>query len=88
MLVTLSHHVYQAIGADVGVKIIDRALGSGDFHTLMEITKTCDFESLLSNDISTLAMNNVQKLLTVLIHAGVENKLLIEHAQLITQFEN
>ena len=34
-------------------------------------------------------MNNAQKLLTLyLIHAGVENKLLIEHAQLITQFEN
>ena len=36
----------------------------------------------------TLAMSNVQKLLTVLTHAGVENKLLIEHAQLITQFES
>ena len=47
-LVTLSHHVYQVIGAHVGVQIIDRAMSSGAFHTLMEITKTSDFESLLT----------------------------------------
>ena len=88
VLVTLSHHVYQAIGAHVGVQMIDRALGSGDFHTLMEITKTCDFESLLSNDIDTSYEQCTEAADSVLIHAGVENKLLIEHAQLITQFEN
>ena len=48
VLVTLSHHVYQAIGAHVGVEMLDRAISSGAFHTLMEITKTCDFESLLT----------------------------------------
>ena len=88
VLVTFSHHVYQAIGAHVGVQMIDRALGSGDFHTLMEITKTCDFESLLSNDIDTSYEQCTEAFDSVLIHAGVENKLLIEHAQLITQFEN
>ena len=38
---------------------------------------------------STLAMSNVytEASNSVLTHAGVENKLLIEHAQLITQFE-
>ena len=51
VLVTLSHHVYQAIGVHVGVQMIDRAMSSGDFYTRMEITKTCDFETLLSNDI-------------------------------------
>ena len=50
VLVTLSH---QAVGAHIGVQMIDRAMSSGDFHTLMEITKTCDFEALLSNDIDT-----------------------------------
>ena len=88
VLVTLSHHVYQAIGAHVGVQMIDRAMGSGDFHTLMEITKTCDFETLLSNDIDTSYEQCTEAADSVLIHAGVENKLLIEHAQLITQFEN
>ena len=88
VLVTFSHHVYQAIGPHVGVQMIDRALGSGDFHTLMEITKTCDFESLLSNDIDTSYEQCTEAFDSVLIHAGVENKLLIEHAQLITQFEN
>ena len=45
VLVTLSHHVYRAIGAHVGVQKIDRALCSGDFHTLMEITKISDFKT-------------------------------------------
>ena len=88
VLVTLSHHVYQAIGAHVGVQMIDIAMSSGDFHTLMEITKICDFETLLSNDIDTSYEQCTEAADSVLIHAGVENKLLIEHAQLITQFEN
>ena len=88
VLVTLSHHVYQAIGAHVGVQMIDRAMSSGDFHTLMVINKTCDFETLLSNDIDISYEQCTETADTVLIHAGVENKLLIEHAQLITQFEN
>ena len=85
---TLSHHVYQAIGAHVGVEMIDRAMSSGDFHTLMEITKTFDFETLLSNDIDTSYEQCTEAADSVLIHTGVENNLLIEHAQLITQFEN
>ena len=85
---TLSHHVYQAIGAHVGVEMIDRAMSSGDFYTLMEITKTFDFETLLSNDIDTSYEQCTEAADCVLIHAGVENNLLIEHAQLITQFEN
>ena len=87
MLVTHSHHVYQAIGAHVSVQMIDGALGSGDFHTLMEITKICDFETLLSNDINTSHEQCTEAADSVLTHAGVENKLLIEHAQLITQYE-
>ena len=82
VLVTLSHHVYRAIGAHVGLQMIDRALGSGDFHTLMEITKICDFETLLSNDINTSYEQCTEAADSVLIHAGMENKLLIEHAQL------
>ena len=128
VLVILSHHVYQAIAAHVGVQMIDRAmssrdfhtlmeitktdiiyrhhlpnlclthhvgvqmidraLSSGDFHTLMEITKTCDFETLLSNDINTSYEQCTEAADSVLIHAAVENKLLIEHAQRIIQFEN
>ena len=87
VLVTLSHHVYRAIGAHVGVQMIDRALDSGDFHTLMEITKICDFENLLSNDINTSYEQCTKAADSVLTHAGVENELLIEHAQLITQYE-
>ena len=64
VLVTLSHHVYRAIGAHVGVQKIDRALCSGDFHTLMEITKISDLK-LYSVMKLTLAMSNVQKLLTL-----------------------
>ena len=37
----------------MGVQKIDRALCSGDFHTLMEITKISDFKTLLSNEIDT-----------------------------------
>ena len=48
-----THYVYRAIGAHVGVQKIDRALCSGDFHTLMEITKISDFKTLLSNEIDT-----------------------------------
>ena len=85
---TLSHHVYRAIGAHVGVQKIDRALCSGDFHTLMEITKISDFKTLLSNEIDTSYEQCTEAADSVLTHAGVENKLLIEHAQLITQFES
>ena len=88
VLVTLSHHVYRAIGAHVGVQKIDRALCSGDFHTLMEITKISDFKTLLSNEIDTSYEQCTEAADYVLTHAGVENKLLIEHAQLITQFES
>ena len=43
---------------------------------------------LLSNDIDTSYEQCTEAADSVLIHAAVENKLLIEHAQLITQFEN
>ena len=76
VLVTLSHHVYQAIGAHVGVQMIDGALGSGHFHTLMEITKTCDFETLLSNDIDASYEQCTEAAGFVLIDAGVENNML------------
>ena len=71
----------------MGVQMIDRALSIGDFHTLMEITKICDFETLLSIDINTSYEQCTEAADSVLIHAGVENKLLIEHAHLITQYE-
>ena len=87
VLVTLSHHVW-ALCAHVGVQKIDRALSSGDFHTLMEITKIGDFATLLSNDINTSYEQCTEAADSVLTHAGVENNLLIEHAQLITQFES
>ena len=54
----------------------------------MEIAETCDFKTMLSNDIDTSYEQCTEAADSVLIHAGVENKLLIEHAQLITQFEN
>ena len=87
VLVTLSHHVYRALCAHVGVQKIDKALGSGDFHTLMEITKIGDFATLLSNEIDTSYEQCTEASDSVLTHAGVENNLLIEHAELITQFE-
>ena len=71
----------------MGVQMFDRALSSGDFHTLVEITKICNFETLLSNDINTSYEQCTEAADSVLIHAGVENKLFIEHAQLITQYE-
>ena len=42
---------------------------------------------LLSNDINASYEQCTEAADSVLIHAGVENKLLIEHAQLITQYE-
>ena len=63
-----------------GVQKIDRALCSGDFHTLMEITKISDFKTLLSNEIDTSYEQCTEAADYVLTHAGVENELLIEHA--------
>ena len=71
----------------MGVQKIDRALCSGDFHT-NGITKISDFKTLLSNEIDTSYEQCTEAADSVLTHAGVENKLLIEHAQLITQFES
>ena len=42
-----------AVNSHQCVQNIDNALCAGDFHTLMEVTKLTDFETLLSNEVET-----------------------------------
>ncbi len=67
---------------------IDKALLADDFRALMEITEVT-FESVLSNDIQSS-----YKLCTALVSVDLmlrrphlESRLLIAHAQLVTQLE-
>ena len=53
VLATLLCLVYSAMNSHQCVQNIDKALSTGDFYTLMEITKLNDFEALLSNEIET-----------------------------------
>ena len=45
--------MYSAVNSHRCVQKIDNALSTGNFHTLMEITKLTDFETLLSNEVET-----------------------------------
>ncbi len=68
---------------------IDKALLAGDFRALMEITNKVTFESVLNSDIQSS-----YELCTALVSADsvlrrphLESRLLIAHAQLISQLE-
>ncbi len=68
---------------------IDKALLAGDFRVLMEITNVVTFESVLSNDVQSsyeLCTASVSAD-SVLRRPHLESRLLIAHAQLISQLE-
>ena len=50
----VSKLLYNAITSNLHVTTIDNALCTGDFHSLMEITKIEGFDSLLSYELLTL----------------------------------
>ena len=69
------------------VQNLDEALCTGDFQSLMEITKVSDFETLLSSELENSYKQCTEAADSVLVKPGVENQLLVTHAKLITQLE-
>ena len=53
VLRTLVDHVYTATRSHLCVVSMDKALGAGDFHSLMEITKVHDVTDLLTADLDS-----------------------------------
>ena len=79
--------MYKAIESHQCVHKIDKALCAGDFQSLMEITKTSDFEALLSNEVDRTYEQCSETADSALVKPGIENQLMIQHAQLISQLE-
>ena len=69
---------------------IDKALCTGEYHRLMEITQSNGFESLISNDgeASYEQCTDVAGGDLVLRQPNLEAQLLISHAELISQLED
>ena len=76
VLATLLRLVYSAVNSHQCVQNIDNALCAGDFHTLMEITKLTDFETLLSNEVKTTHEQCTEIADSGLVQAGIEIQLL------------
>ena len=88
MLRTLLNHVYSAIRSHSVVAAIDKALGAGDFRALMEITKVRDFVALLTNDLnSSYEQQSATVAASTSVLRNVEARLLIKHAQVISDLE-
>ena len=87
VLRTLVDHVYTATRSHLCVVSIDKALGAGDFHSLMEITKVHDVADLLTADLDSSYQQSADDAATVSVPQSLETQLLITHAQTISQFE-
>ena len=87
VLATLLRLVYSAVNSHQCMQSMDKALSTGDFHTLMEITKLNDFEALLSNEVETTYEQCTEAAKSQLLQPGVEIQLLTKHVQLITELE-
>ena len=55
------------------VKNLDKALCTGDFQSLMEITKVSDFETLFNNVLENSYKQCTEAADSVLVKPGVEN---------------
>ena len=87
VLATLLRLVYSAVNSHQCAQNIDNALCTGNFHTLMEITKLTDLETLLSNEVETTYVQCIESANSGIVQPGIEIQLLTKHAQLITELE-
>ena len=83
VLRTLVDHVYTARRSHLCVVSIDKALGAGDFHSLMEITKVHDVADLLTADLDSSYQQSADDAGTVSVPQSLETQLLITHAQTV-----
>lgn len=81
------NHMYNAITSHLGVVSIDKALCSGDFHSLMEVTKVPNFAMLLANDLDSSYEQHTDPGACDSVLKNVESQLLITHAQVTSNFE-
>ena len=77
------NHVYTARRSYLAVVSIEKALGAGDFHSLMEITKVHDFADLLTADMDSSYQKSAGDAGTMSVPQSLEAQLLIKHAQTI-----
>ena len=87
VLSTFLRLVCCALESHKTVQSIDEALCTGDFQSLMDITKVSDFETLFSNELENSYEQCTEAADSVLVKPGVENQLLVTHAKLIAQLE-
>ena len=87
VLRTLLYHVYTARRSHLCVVSIDKALGAGDFHSLMEITKVQDFADLLTADLDSSYQQSADDVGTMSVPQSLETQFLIKHAQTISDLQ-
>ena len=81
------HALYNAIKSNVHVTTIDNALCTGDFHSLMEITKIEGFDSLLKYESRYEQPTDIVVANSMLRNPNLESHFLITHAKIIKDFE-
>ena len=81
------HALYNAIKSNVHVTTIDNALCTGDFHSLMEITKIEGFDSLLKYESRYEQPTDIVAADSMLRNPNLESHLLLTHAKIIKDFE-
>ena len=87
VLRTLLDHVYTDRRSHLCVVSIEKALGAGDFHSLMETTKVHDVADLLTADLDSTYQQSASNAVTVSVPQSLETQLLITHAQTVSEFE-
>ena len=68
------------------VRDIDRALCTGDFHALMELTAMTDFETMLTNDVKSMYEQCTDSTVEAAF-PHLESQLAVTHTKLITELE-
>ena len=81
------HDVHSAISSHTCVSEIDKALCTGNFRKLMEITHMTRFEKLLSNDLQACYQQCTDLACVDLNQPNLELQLEITHAALISELE-
>ena len=71
----------------LGVLNINKALGAGDFHSLMEISQICEFAGLLANDLNSSYQQCAPVARPASVLRNVEAQLLLTHAQVISDLK-
>ena len=76
------HAVYRAIKSHIQVTGIDSALRDGHFHSMMEITKTVEFDADTESRYEHILTQQ-----QTFRNPNLESHLLITHVEVIKQFE-